>query len=300
MPHYIKKVLKKYNHKPPPQPVYAPHKHTPPTFGATRQYAKDADTSPTLDSKQTKFIQGVVGSLLYYSRAIDSTMLTAINEISRSQAKPTENTMKAVKMLLDYAATYPDVKVRFHASDMILHAELDAAYLVLPEAKSRIAGYFYLSNHPPKPPLIPTSPRNGPLHIVCKTLRHVVASAAEAETAALFFNSQEALPIRYILSKLGHKQPPTPMKTDNSTSLAFIKSNIRQKRSKSWDMRLYWLRDRIAQQQFNHYWQPGVKNDADYFMKHQAPKHHLEQRKKFIHIPQEVCSHKTGQVKNPT
>ena len=140
----------------------------------------------------------------------------------------------------------------------------------------------------------------GPLHIVCKTLRHVVASAAGAETAALFFNSQEAIPIRYILSKLGHKQPPTPMKTDNATSLAFIKANIRQKRSKSWDMRLYWLRDRIAQQQFNHYWQPGVKNDADYFMKHQAPKHHLEQRKKFIHIPQEVCSHKTGQVKNPT
>ena len=122
--------------------------------------------------------------------------------------------MKATKMLLDYAATYPDVTIRFHASDMILHAESDAAYLVQPEAKSWIAGYFYLSTHPPSPPLIPTPPRNGPLHIVCKTLRHVVASAAGAETAALFFNSQEAIPIRYILSKLGHKQPPTPMKTN--------------------------------------------------------------------------------------
>ena len=87
--------------------------------------------------------------------------------------------MKATKMLLDYAATYPDVTIRFHASDMILHAESDAAYLVQPEAKSWIAGYFYLSTHPPSPPLIPTPPRNGPLHIVCKTLRHVVASAAE-------------------------------------------------------------------------------------------------------------------------
>lgn len=84
MPNYIKKVLHKYNHPTPQQPVYAPHKHTPPTFGATRQYVKEDDTSPALNSKDTKFIQGVIGSLLYYSRAIDSTMLTAINEISRT------------------------------------------------------------------------------------------------------------------------------------------------------------------------------------------------------------------------
>ena len=180
-------------------------------------------------------------------------MLTASNKISRSQSKPTQKTLEATNQLLDYAATYPDIIVRFHASDMILYSESDAAYLVMPKAKSRIAGYFYLSNKTPINQEIPTPPQNGPLHIVCKTLCHIVASAAEAETAALFFNSQEALSIRYMLSKLGHPQPPTPMKTDNSTALSFIKSNIRQKRSKSWDMRLYWLRDRAAQLQFKHY-----------------------------------------------
>ena len=148
---------------------------------------------------------------------------------------------------------------------MILHVESDAAYLVLPQAKSRIAGYYYLSDKPPRNAKVSPNPtRNGPLHVVCKTLRHVVASAAEAETAALFFNAQEAIPIRYLLEKLGHLQPATPIKTNNTTALSFILKNIRQKRSKSWDMRYFWLRDKESLNQFTYYWKPGSENDADY------------------------------------
>jgi len=48
---------------------------------------------------------------------------------------------------MDYAATYPSVYVRFHTSDMVLAIDSDAAYLVMPNAKSRIAGYFQLNDH---------------------------------------------------------------------------------------------------------------------------------------------------------
>ena len=70
---------------------------------------------------------------------------------------------------------------------MILHLDSYAAYLVAPKARSRVAGYFYCGqqynkNTPPNTTL------NGPIHIECKTLNHVVASAAEAETAGLFHN----------------------------------------------------------------------------------------------------------------
>ena len=158
MPKYLRKVLERYQHPPPKQPVYSPHKHNPPVFGQKIQYAKEEDKSKQLDKNETKRIQGIVGSLLYYSRAIDSTMLTALNEISRTQSKPTQKTLEATNQLLDYAATYPDVTVRFHASDMVLYGESDAAYLVLPEAKSRIAGYFYLSNKHSPSLEVPTPP----------------------------------------------------------------------------------------------------------------------------------------------
>lgn len=61
-------------------------------------------------------------------------MLVALNEIARQQARPTQQTMDAANMLLDYAATHPDAKVRFKASDMVLHIDTDAAFLVQPKA----------------------------------------------------------------------------------------------------------------------------------------------------------------------
>ena len=46
---------------------------------------------------------------------------------------------------MDYVYTYQHSYIRFHASDMILNIDSDAAYLVAPKAKSRVAGYYYLS-----------------------------------------------------------------------------------------------------------------------------------------------------------
>ena len=70
---------------------------------------------------------------------------------------------------------------------------------------------------------------------------------AEAETGGVYFNAQRAIPIRIALEEMGHPQPPTPIKTDNASALGYIYDNIRQKRSKSFDMKFHWLRDREQQ-----------------------------------------------------
>ncbi len=145
-----------------------------------------------------------MGSFLYYGRAVDNTILTVINEISATQAAPTKFTSKKIQMLLDYLSTYPNAKVRFYASNMKLHVDLDAAYLVAPKAQSCIAGFYYCSNNTPNPPL------NGPVHVECRVLRHVVTSAAEAETAVLFYNTQTAVELLPILRALGHPQRAVP------------------------------------------------------------------------------------------
>ena len=48
---------------------------------------------------------------------------------------------------------------------MCLHIDTDAAYLVAPEAKSQIAGYYYLSNKytPTQPPTPIHSTLNAPI-----------------------------------------------------------------------------------------------------------------------------------------
>ena len=121
---------------------------------------------------------------------------------------------------------------------MIIHVDSNAVYLVAPKARRRIAGYYYLLT------IQRPSPLNEPIHVECKTLRHVVALAAEAKTAGVFHNTQTIIPIRRIFKALNHPQLPTRIKTDNSTTSEFIYNNINKKRPKSWDMRHYWLRDK--------------------------------------------------------
>ena len=165
---------------------------------------------------------------------------------------------------------------------MIMHVDSDAAYLVAPGAKSRIAGYYYLSDHPKKS----TFPQlNPPFHVVCKFIKHVVASAAEAKTAGLFFNAHNIVSLRRILIALGHPQPPTPLQTDNSTTSDFANRTMKLKRSKSWDMRFHWLRDAENKKDLDVFWGKGSGNLADYYSKHFPPSYHTDMRDSLF-IPQ--------------
>ena len=186
-------------------------------------------------------------------------------------------------MLMNYAHTYPDAKIRYHASDMCLHIDSDAAYLVLPKARSRGAGHFYLSDRTSPSNNKPTP--NGPILTECFTLRNVMASAAEAETNTIFENGRKAVPIRTTLEEMKHRQPLTKIKTDNSTADGILNSTMRKKKSKAYDMKIWWMRDRIQLKQFIVYWAKGIENLADYFTKHHPPCHHKLMRYKYLQNP---------------
>ena len=66
-----------------------PTEHIVPIYGATIQYAKDVDTSMKLGPVDTKFIQQVTGTFLYYARSVDATMLVALSAITSDQSAPT-------------------------------------------------------------------------------------------------------------------------------------------------------------------------------------------------------------------
>ena len=137
---------------------------------------------------------------------------------------------------MDYVNTYPNTYVQYYTITMILNIDINAAYLAAPKARSRVAGYYYLLSIPN----FTERPRlNGAIFVECKTLRHVICSAAEEETGVSFHNAQVTIPIRTLLQVLDHPQPTPPIKTDNSTANSFIHYNIHQKRSKSCDMRYY-------------------------------------------------------------
>jgi hypothetical protein len=142
---------------------------------------------------------------------------------------------------------------------MVLYIHSDASYLSERNARSRMGGHFFLSKPPTdaarqqplatnKPP-----PEIDATHTNSTILKVIVAFAAKAETGGMFYNSQDAMPIRVALAEMGHQQPPTHVCGDNSTAIGIANKTIKQRHSKAMDMRYFWLQDRNAQGQFKYY-----------------------------------------------
>jgi hypothetical protein len=174
------------------------------------------------------------------------------------QSTPTQHTVDLVRWILDYAANNPDAILTYKRSEMVLAIHSNASYLSKPLARSRVGGHFFCSANVDDPP------DNGAILNISKVIKAVMSSAAEAELGALYVNARKAVPMRHLLKEMGHKQPPTPIQTDNSTAHGIVTSNIQARRTKGMDMRFHWLRCRDSQQQFRYYWRPGHTNCANY------------------------------------
>jgi hypothetical protein len=148
MPGYVSNVLSKFQHDAPKHPQHTPSRYVTPVYGAKTQYATK-DETPPLTATQCLTLQKVTGSVLYYARAVDLTVLIPLNDIATEQTKAAEKKQAATNQMLDYLATHPDATIRYHASDMILHIHSDVSYLSVSNARSRLGGLFLLGNNPP-------------------------------------------------------------------------------------------------------------------------------------------------------
>jgi hypothetical protein len=146
MPGYIKASLQKYQHPAPTRPAHAPHTWNPPINGAKTQFVTETTTSPAPFDKEINKLQQFTGTMLYYARAVDPTLIMPINVLASKQSTATHITADIVIKLLNYCNTHPESKIGYHSSDMILHIHSDASYLSEDEAKSRTGGFLYVGN----------------------------------------------------------------------------------------------------------------------------------------------------------
>ena len=109
---------------------------------------------------------------------------------------------------------------------MVVAVHSDASYCSEPNARSRAGGHFFMSSNSTIPQ------NNGAVLNIAHIIKHVMSSATEAELAGLYIMAREAVYIRIILEELGHKQPPTPLQTDNSMAEAVTNGKVQPKRTK--------------------------------------------------------------------
>ena len=297
MPSYIPKLLQRFapNIK---KGAASPGVYIPPSYGAHVQYNTYDNAVPTSPSPQAiTRIQEIVGCFLYYARGLDSTMLTIVNDIASQQAHPTTALDNAIDRLLAYAAAYPNNELVFSASDMIMYIQSDASYLSRLGVHSVAGGVYYLGNKDS-----PTEV-NGAIHTLSNAINVIVASAAEAEYAALFLNAQKGEWLRLILSEVGYPQAATLILCDNACAVGIANDSVKLKRSKSMDMRFHWIRDRIRQGHFTVQWRAGAHNLADFFTKILPVKLHQDLMRFLVHTPVNVNSRfhnrNTPRIKKP-
>lgn len=85
---------------------------------------------------------------------------------------------------------------------------------------------------------------------------------------------------------MGHIQPPTPIHCDNNTATGIANNTVKKHRSRSMEMRFFWVADQVALNNYDVQWHPGQENLADYFSKHHEPSHHQHVRPWYVHTPQ--------------
>ena len=150
MPLYIDKAVLKYQHPKPDRPQHLPYKNAPIQYGATVQRVPTDDFA-SLSLAAIKWVQDIVGTLLYYAQAVNSTLLTALSAIAVQQANGT----KAVGMLLhSYARSAPLPQIR---TDPVTQLRIDVQ-----GAATRTASLRHISVH--NSPAATTSPAPIPSH----------------------------------------------------------------------------------------------------------------------------------------
>jgi hypothetical protein len=261
-------AITKYQHPKPVSPQQAPYKAVPIQYDAWVQRVEVGTTQP-LTPKEIKRIQDIVGTLLYYARAVDPTLLAALSAIATCQSNSTWAVADVCHKLLNYIATHPNAGIRYKACGMVLSVHTDVSYLSKPGGKSIAAIHFYLSNHNDK------DFNNGAILTLSTIIKHVMPSSSKAELTMLYYGCKFAAPLQTTLEELSHVRPtPTPITTNNITAQGLTMGTMTPKASKLIDQCFHWLKCWHAQHHFQYLWQKGILNCANYSSKHHAPKHH--------------------------
>ena len=111
MPGYVKQALIKFHHEF-NKTINSPSPFMPPVYDQKIQMATIDKTNP-MTKQQTKILQQVCGTFLYYARAVDCTMLDALNDLATRVKDGTQKTVAALNHFLDYCATHPEAVVLY-------------------------------------------------------------------------------------------------------------------------------------------------------------------------------------------
>ena len=77
------------------------------------------------------------GTILFYNRLVDPTIMATSNEIASQQATLIQDNTYKISIFSDNASIHSDTIIRYYDSEMCLRIDSDTTYLIQTKARNR-------------------------------------------------------------------------------------------------------------------------------------------------------------------
>ena len=244
---YLKKILARFGMED-CRPRSTPCEVNPAAF--------DPDES---DEPQKKYRE-IVGSLIYAMVCSRPDLCWVVTKLSQHLDKPNKGDWIMVKHVLRYLKGTLDYKLVYRKSEggLSLHGYSDSDWAGSTTDRRSTTGYYFSLN------------RDGP-PISWKSRKQptVALSSCEAEYMALAACSQEGLFLEMLMRDFipDVSFKPVVIKGDNQGSIALVKNNIVQNRSKHIDIKYHFIRSNYVNGLIDIMYTPTESNVADVMTK---------------------------------
>ena len=217
---YVLNILDKYNMKD-CKPVATP--------GTGAEIEREPENAIYLNEMDTKFYQGVIGSLLFLTNTTRWEIGYAVMVLCRGMNKPTNMHLAGAKRVLRYLKGTPDLPIKFRRGQWQLHGFCDANFAGSSESlqKRSTTGYLFML-------------AGGVISASSSLQKLTAQSTVHAEIIAMATTAREALYLQGVISELGFPCGNIPIHSDSTGALSTAGNSSFRGRSKFIATR-YWL-----------------------------------------------------------
>ena len=239
----------------------------PPSFNpnSKAQRTQPDTTAPRPDKK--KWLQQLAGFSMYFARAVNYAIKTAVSKLAQDQAEPTEASIRRAERLCAYIFHHRDPTLRLIPCDMQVQAHSDASFLGESKGRSRYSYTIWLGK-----PVTHNADNYVPNITQFDTgiISNVVTSVAESEYTALYKCTLAVLRSRGYVEDMGYPQRTTVIYVDNECAKGLANRTCQDKHLKHIDMRLHFTREKVDTKEIAVEWIPTKDNIADFGTKNLA------------------------------
>ena len=204
------------------------------TPGTGAEIDREPENAIYLNELDTKFYQGVVGSLLFLTNTTRWEIGYATMILCRGMSKPTNQHLAGAKRVLRYLRGTPDLPIKFRQGQWQLNGFCDANFAASNDElqKRSSTGFLFILG--------------GGVISASSSLQKLTAqSTVHAELIAMATAAREAIYLQGVISELGFPCGAIPLHSDSNGALSTAGNSSFRGRSKFLATRFYLLRQSV-------------------------------------------------------